>query len=143
MRDTEREAQIQAEGEAGSMKGAWCGTRSQVSRITPRTKGGTKPLSHWGCAIHSFWRISGSLLTQRIHKNMQCFLSHYFVIIMSWKAFSDLKIATSIVLITITKWSNWIIYIIHRKFICLNARIIPDIYRKKGLIYDDSLIMSY
>ena len=31
------------------MQGAWCGTRSQVSRITAWTEGGAKPLSHLGC----------------------------------------------------------------------------------------------
>ena len=36
MRDTEREAETQAEGEAGSMQEARRGTRSRVSRITPR-----------------------------------------------------------------------------------------------------------
>ena len=40
MRDPERERQTQAEGAAGSMQGAWCGTRSQDSRITPRAEGG-------------------------------------------------------------------------------------------------------
>ena len=49
MIDTERETETQAEGEAGSMQGARCGTRSQVSRITPWAKGGTKPLSYLGC----------------------------------------------------------------------------------------------
>ena len=51
MRDTEteREAETQAEGEAGSMQGAWCGTQSRVSRITPWAEGSTKPLSHPGC----------------------------------------------------------------------------------------------
>ena len=34
MRDTERKAETQAEGEAGSMQGAQRGTQSQVSRIT-------------------------------------------------------------------------------------------------------------
>ena len=34
MRDTEREAETQAEGEAGSMQRAPCGTQSWVSRIT-------------------------------------------------------------------------------------------------------------
>ncbi|XP_048964208.1 cotranscriptional regulator ARB2A isoform X19 [Canis lupus baileyi] len=50
-RDTESkiEAETQAEGEAGPMQGARRGTRSQVSRITPRAEGGTKPLNHWGC----------------------------------------------------------------------------------------------
>ena len=47
MRDTEREreAETQAEGEADSMQGARCGTRSPVSRIRPWADGGTKPLT--------------------------------------------------------------------------------------------------
>ena len=51
MRDTEkeREAETQAEGEAGSMQEARCGTRSQVSRITPQASGCAKPLRHRGC----------------------------------------------------------------------------------------------
>ena len=49
MRDTEKEAETQAEGEAGSMQGAQRGTRSQVSTIMPWAKGGAKPLSHPGC----------------------------------------------------------------------------------------------
>ena len=40
MRDTEREAETQAEGEAGSTQEAQCGTRSWDSGITPRAKGG-------------------------------------------------------------------------------------------------------
>ena len=40
------EAETQAEGEAGSMQEARCGTRSWVSRITPRAAGGAKPLRH-------------------------------------------------------------------------------------------------
>ena len=38
MRDTERGRDI-AEGEAGSQQGAWYGTRSRASRITPWAKG--------------------------------------------------------------------------------------------------------
>ena len=54
--DREREAETQAEGEAGSMQEAWCGTRSRVPRITPQAKGGAKPLSHWGCpTIRKFY----------------------------------------------------------------------------------------
>ena len=49
MRDREREAETQAEGEAGSTQGARCGTRSLVSRITPWAEGGAKLLSHPGC----------------------------------------------------------------------------------------------
>ena len=48
----DREAQTQAEGEAGSMQGACRGTWSLVSRITPWTEGGAKPLSHPGCPFH-------------------------------------------------------------------------------------------
>ena len=51
MRDREREAETQAEGEAGSMQGAGRGTQSQVSRITPWAEGGAKPLCHRGCPI--------------------------------------------------------------------------------------------
>ena len=49
MRDTDREAETQAEGEAGSMQGARCGIRSRGSKIRPWAKGGTKLLSHAGC----------------------------------------------------------------------------------------------
>ena len=48
MKDTQKEAQTQAEGEAGSVQGAQCGSRSQDSRITPWAKGDAKPLSHPG-----------------------------------------------------------------------------------------------
>ena len=40
MTDTEREAETQAEGEAGSMQGVRHGTPSQVSGITPWAEGG-------------------------------------------------------------------------------------------------------
>ena len=46
-----REAETQAEGEAGSMQGARRGTRSRVSRIRPWAAGGAKPLSHPGCPL--------------------------------------------------------------------------------------------
>ena len=49
MRHTEREAETQAAGEAGSMQGAPCGTLFLVSRIRPWAEGGAKPLSHPGC----------------------------------------------------------------------------------------------
>ena len=48
-RESEREAQTQAEREAGSTQEARCGTRSRVSRITPQAAGGAKPLHHRGC----------------------------------------------------------------------------------------------
>ena len=46
--EREREAETQAEGEAGSMQAARRGTRFRVSRITLRAEGGAKPLSHPG-----------------------------------------------------------------------------------------------
>ena len=53
-RENEREAETQAEGEAGSMQEARCGTGSQVSRITPQAAGGAKLLRLWGCPIQWF-----------------------------------------------------------------------------------------
>ena len=46
--EREREAETQAEGEAGSMPGAQLRTRSQKSRIRPGPKAGAKPLRHPG-----------------------------------------------------------------------------------------------
>ena len=50
----EKKAETQAEGEAGPMQGAWRGTWSRVSRVTPWAKGSAKPLSHWGCPLFYF-----------------------------------------------------------------------------------------
>ena len=47
----EREAETQAEEEAGSMQGAQGGTPSWVSRIRSQAEGGAKPLNHLGCPI--------------------------------------------------------------------------------------------
>ena len=58
MRDREREAETQAEGEAGSMQEVRHGTRSRVSRITPWAEGSAKPLSHLGCPVVVFKRRS-------------------------------------------------------------------------------------
>ena len=59
----EREAQTQAEGEAGATQGARHGTRSQVSRITPRGAGGAKLLRHPG--IPYFKDFIHPLMTDR------------------------------------------------------------------------------
>ena len=50
MRDTERErdAETQAEGEAGSMQRARCETGSRDFTIMPWAEGGAKPLSDLG-----------------------------------------------------------------------------------------------
>ena len=61
MRDTEiereREAETQAEGEAGSMQRAGHGTPSQVPRIRPWAEGGPKLLSHLGCPFIYFFKF--------------------------------------------------------------------------------------
>ena len=57
MRYTEREgegAEAQAEGEAGSMQGARCGTRSKVPRIKLWAAVGAKPLRHRAAPILDF-----------------------------------------------------------------------------------------
>ena len=56
MRDRERERQ--AEGEADSMQGARCGTRSQDPRIMPWAKGSAKSLSHPGGPMSGFFPLS-------------------------------------------------------------------------------------
>ena len=56
-RQRERGRDTQAEGEAGSMQGARCGTRSQVPRIRPWAEGGAKPLSHPGCPKFLAWQV--------------------------------------------------------------------------------------
>ena len=48
MRDTEREAETQAEGEAGLPKGARCGTQSQIPGSCPEPKADAQLLSHPG-----------------------------------------------------------------------------------------------
>ena len=80
MRDTEREAETQAEGEVSSMQGAQHGTRSQVSRIRPWAEGGAKPLSHPGCPkstfLNDFCHIGINFSKKKIY-NIYFFLFFY------------------------------------------------------------------
>ena len=46
-----REAETQAEGEAGSPQGAQCGTRSQIPGSQPELKAGAQPQSHPGVPL--------------------------------------------------------------------------------------------
>ena len=68
MRDTEREAETQAEGEAGSSQGAQCGTRSPDPGSCPESKADAQPLSHPGVPHFHFRSTSSkpakALLTQ-------------------------------------------------------------------------------
>ena len=48
MRGTEREVETQAEGEAGSLLGAQCGTRFGILGSCPEPKANAQPLSHTG-----------------------------------------------------------------------------------------------
>ena len=45
--ETHREAETQAEGEAGSLQEARCGTRSQDPGSRPEPEVDAPPLSHW------------------------------------------------------------------------------------------------
>ena len=68
-----RKGETETEGEAGSMQGAWRGTRSQVPRITPWAEVGAKPLSHPGCPSiiflkHEFFKQQTSWTqTRQLH----------------------------------------------------------------------------
>ena len=53
----EREAETQAEGEAGSMQGAQRGTRTWDSRIMPWAEGSAKLLSHQAALIGQFYTL--------------------------------------------------------------------------------------
>ena len=58
MRNIKREAETQAEGEAGCMQGARCGTRSLNPRIRSQAKSRAQPLSHPGVPdirIHNYY----------------------------------------------------------------------------------------
>ena len=67
-----KEAETQAEGEAGSMQGARHGTWSRVSKITPRAEGSAKLLSHPGCPNY------GILIASKLGVNFQSFISYLF-----------------------------------------------------------------
>ena len=71
MTDTERErkAETQAEGEAGSMQEARCGTRSRVFRIMPWAEGGTKLLSPLGCLE---CKLSAHICMSAVSGNQPC-----------------------------------------------------------------------
>ena len=57
MRDTQREAETQAEGEAGSMQGARRRPRSRAPRTMSQAESSTKPLSHPGCPINKYFIV--------------------------------------------------------------------------------------
>ena len=51
MRDTQKEAETQAEGEAGSLQGAQCKTQSWTPGSCPEPKADAQPLSHSGILV--------------------------------------------------------------------------------------------
>ena len=55
MRDTEREAETQAEGEAGSMQGARCGAQSPDPGSCPGLKADAQLLSHPGIPLLKYF----------------------------------------------------------------------------------------
>ena len=57
MRDTGREAETQAEGEAGSLQGAHVGLDPGPPGSRPGLTAGAKPLSHAGCPAPSSYLL--------------------------------------------------------------------------------------
>ena len=55
MRDTQREAETQAEGEAGSLWGAWCGSWSQDPRIATWAEGRCLTIEPPGALMIVLW----------------------------------------------------------------------------------------
>ena len=55
MRDTEREAETEAKGEAGSLQGAWCGAHSQDPEITIWAKG--RCSTNWATQVPLFLKL--------------------------------------------------------------------------------------
>ena len=99
MRDTQREAETQAEGEAGSPRGAWCKTRFQDPRImtwaegrcstakSPRCPGTELFLFHFLMGTHSTNMPSLVYWLRRIERKVNYGLFHcpffYYVITFS------------------------------------------------------------
>ncbi|XP_035557569.2 glycoprotein hormone alpha-2 isoform X6 [Canis lupus baileyi] len=54
MRDREKGAETESEGEAGSSQGAQRGTRFQIPRPRPEPKANAQPLSHPGISVKSY-----------------------------------------------------------------------------------------
>ena len=71
MRDTHTEAEAQAEGEAGSLRGSRCGTRSQDPG-TPEPKADAQPLSHPGIPEQMLFLIFFFFLSPFITKTALC-----------------------------------------------------------------------
>ena len=94
MTDTQRkrEVETQAEGEAGSIQGAWRETRSQVSRIMPWAEGSTKPLIYPGCPHQCFrdqvvlWFSNPTANNPRVPKGHICSINSTLSIL---QCFSD------------------------------------------------------
>ena len=57
MEDTQREAETQAEREAGSPQGVRCGTRSWDPGSCPEPRADAQPLSHPGVLVFILYKI--------------------------------------------------------------------------------------
>ena len=66
-------AETQAEGEAGSLWGAGCGTQSWDPGLRPELKAGTQLLSHPGVPTRWYFnKLLEDILFQRICKHCSC-----------------------------------------------------------------------
>ena len=70
MKNIEKEAETQAEGEAGSSEGAQCGTQSQDPGITP--KADAPPLSHPGAPPPTFGGFMQKLPIKIVTRGSGC-----------------------------------------------------------------------
>ena len=66
-----RDAGIQAEGEAGSLQGAQCGTRSWIPESRPELKAEAQPLSHPGIPRERESQAA-SVLSREHHAGLYC-----------------------------------------------------------------------
>ena len=75
MSDREREAETQAEGEAGSMQGTACGTQSRDSGIMPWAEGSCSTAEPPGCPNYRYFILS-NLVPQMLKKS---FFFHFYL----------------------------------------------------------------
>ena len=67
MKDTESEVETQAEGEAGSLQGPWCGTQSRDPRVTPWVQGRRSTMEP---PRGSFCIVTKLIFTEVLRSNM-------------------------------------------------------------------------
>ena len=114
MRDTQREAETQAEGEAGSPQGAWCQTPSQHSGIMTWAKGRCSTTGPPKCSSFHFLKLHTS-----------CFVKTYYIYILFLYHLPDPVFALQLNLCHVHHQSSC------PNFICLVCMKFSNIFPKK------------